>query len=75
MQVNDNFTSLVLFHMLRVQKIIYSASKQYKTIYAKWINQSSYFFERVKMFDHVKDNRMNTIKWKAVGKTEVTAVR
>ena len=35
MRVNDNFMSLVLFHMLRVQKIIYSALKQYKTIYAK----------------------------------------
>ena len=67
--------SLVLFHMLQVQKIIYSASKQYKIINAKWINQSSYFFERVKMFGHVKDNRMNTIKWKAAGKTEVIAVR
>ena len=67
--------SLVLFHMLQVQKIIYSASKQYKIINAKWINQSSYFFERVKMFGHVKDNRMNIAKWKAVGKTEVIAVR
>ena len=75
MRVNDNFMSLVLFHMFRVQKIIYSVLKQYKTIYAKWINQSSYFFERVKMFGHVKDNRLNTIKWKAAGKTEVTAVR
>ena len=35
MRVNDNFMSLVLFHMLQVQKIIYSALKQYKTIYAK----------------------------------------
>ena len=44
MRINDNFTSLVLFHMLQAQKIIYAASKQYKRIYAKWINQSSYFF-------------------------------
>ena len=34
MRVNDNFTSLVSFHMLRVQKIIYSALKKYKTLYA-----------------------------------------
>ena len=74
MRVNDNFKSLVLFHMFRFQKIIYSASKQYKIIYAKWITESSYFFERAKMFSHVKDNRMNTIKWKAVGKTEVIPV-
>ena len=44
MRVNDDFTSLVLSHMLQVQKTIYFASKQYKIIYAKWINQSSYFF-------------------------------
>ena len=60
--------------MFRFQKIIYSASKQYKIIYAKWITESSYFFERVKMFSHVKDNRMNTIKWKAARKTEVIPV-
>ena len=35
MRINDNFTSLVLFHMLQAQKIIYAASKQYKRIYAK----------------------------------------
>ena len=75
MRVNDDFTSLVLSHMLQVQKIIYFASKQYKIIYAKWINQSSYFFERVKMFLHGKDNRMNTIKWTVAGKTEVIVVR
>ena len=67
--------SLNLFHMLRVQNVIYSASKQYKIIYANWINQSSYFFKRVKMFGNVKDNGMNTIKWNAAGKTEVIAVR
>ena len=67
--------SLNLFHMLRVENIIYSALKQYKIIYAKWITQSSYFFKRVKMFGNVKDNRMKTIKWNGAGKTEVIAVR
>ena len=34
MQVNNNLMILNLFHMLRVQNVIYSASKQYKIIYA-----------------------------------------